>query len=157
MAASEILSKFGTVVKPTITLASLGNGAGRIGAVVDNTTVRAPMAQVFLRIKTGAAAPTANTAIKVYLVRRSNDATTDLADDALGTVDAAVSVEPAQAELLGSIIVSAATATTYEKSFMAYDLSPKYSLVVWNAIGNALDTTGGNFSLEIVPITLEAQ
>lgn len=156
MATSEILSKFGTVVTPTITLASLANGAGRISAVIDNTTVRASMAEVFLRIKTGASAPTVNTAVKVYLVRRSN-AGTDLADDALGTIDAAVTVEPAQAELLGSIIVDATTAKTYEKSVLAYDLSPKYSLVVWNSIGNALDSTGGSFVLQVVPITLESQ
>jgi hypothetical protein len=155
MAASEILSKFGTVVTPTITLASLANGAGRISAVIDNTTVRASMAQVFLRIKT-ATAPTANTPIKVYLVRRSN-AGTDLADDALGTTDAAVATEPAQAEQLGSMILPATGTATFEKSFLAYDLSPKYSFVVWNACGQTLDSSGGNFSLEVLPITLESQ
>jgi hypothetical protein len=156
MATSELLAKWGTIVTPTITLASLANGAGRVSAVIDNTTVRAPMAKVFLRIKTGASAPTVNTPVKVYLICRSNGSP-DLADDARGTVDAATTVEPAQAELLGSIIVTAATATTYEKSFNAYDLSPKYSIEVWNAIGNALDSTAGSFVLEVEPITLEGQ
>ena len=154
--ASETLSKFGTLVTNTITLTSLGNGAGRIGTVVDNTTVRAPMCMVFFRTKSGASAPTANTPIKLYLIRRSNGGT-DLADNALGTADAAVTTEPTQAELIGNVIVTAGTATVYEKSFLLYDLPPKYSLVVWNAVGQSLSATAGDHILQIVPITMEAQ
>lgn len=153
---SKILSTYETGVTAVISLASLANAAGRISDVIDNTTTRASMAIILVRTKTGAVAPTANTPIKVYLIRRSNLAT-DLADNALGTADAAVTAEPTQAECLGSIIVSAATATVYEKSFLAYDLSAKYSIVLWNAIGQALDSTAGNHIVQVVPVTPEAQ
>ena len=156
MAASKILSTFETIVKPAITLASLANGAGRISDVIDNTTVRASMAFVFLRYKTNAA-PTANTPVKVYLVRRSNDGTTDIADNALGTADAAVATEPTQAECIGSIIVSASATTTFEKCFIAYDLTPKYSIVVWNATGQTNSTTESDHELEVLPVTPEGQ
>lgn len=115
------------------------------------------MAMVFLRITTGGTAPTANSTVKLYLIRRSNDGTLDLADDAVGTTDAAVTVEPIRAELLGVIQVTATTNATYTKSFLAYDLSADYSFVVWNATGQTLNATAGNFALQVVPITMEAQ
>ena len=155
--ASKSLVVYETIVTPTITLTSLANNAGRICAVVDNTTTRAPAAQVYLRATTGGTAPTVNTPIKLYLIRRSNDGTTDLADSGLGTADAAVSTEPTNAEQVGSIIVTAATNTTYIKSFLVYDLSAKYSFVVWNATGQALNATASNFTFQIVPVVMEAQ
>ena len=154
---SQALAKYGTIVKPTITLASLANGAGRISSVVDNTTVRAAMAMVFLRIKTGGVAPTANTAIKLYVIRRSNDGTTDLADHALGTADAAVTTEPTDAEQVGSIVVPATANLSRERAFLVYDLPAKYSFVVWNATGQSLSATGTDFELQVVPVTMEAQ
>jgi len=153
---SQTLATFGTPVSPTITLTSLANGAGRISAVIDNTTVRAPAAMVYLEVTTGGTAPTANTPIKLYLIRRSN-ATPDLSDSNLGTADAAVATEPGNAELLGSVIVTAATNASYFKSFMAYDLSAKYSFVVWNGTGQTLNATASNFDLQVVPVTMEAQ
>lgn len=154
---SESLIKYDPIVSPTITLTSLANGAGRICAVVDNTTTRAPMAQVYLRATTGGTAPTVNAPIKLYLIRRSNDGTTDLADSGLGTTDAAVATEPINAEQVGSIIVTTATNTTYIKSFLVYDLSAKYSFVVWNATGQALNATASNFTFQVVPVLMEAQ
>lgn len=154
--ASKTLVTYETIVTPTITLTSLASGAGRICAVVDNTTTRAPAAQVYLRATTGGTAPTANTPIKLYLIRRSNGAT-DLADSNLGTADAAVATEPVNAEQVGSIIVSTATNTTYIKSFLVYDLSAKYSFVVWNATGQALNATAANFTFQVVPVVMEAQ
>lgn len=148
---SKALATYETIQKPTITLASLANGAGRISAVIDNTTVRAPAALVYLKVTTGGVAPTANTPVKLYLIRRSNDGTTDLSDGGLGTSDAAVSAEPTNAEQVGSIIVSAATNTTYIKAFPVYDLSSEYSFVVWNATGQALNATAGNFEPQVAP------
>lgn len=155
--ASDTLVKYGTIVTPTITLASLGNNAGRICAVVDNTTVRAPAAQVYLRATTGAGALVANQPIKLYLIRRSNDGTTDLADGGLGTTDAAVATEPNNAEQVGSIVVTTTTNATYVKSFLVYDLSAKYSFVVWNATGSTFNATASNFTFQVVPVTMEAQ
>lgn len=152
---SKTLVTYETVVTPTITLTSLANGAGRICAVVDNTTTRAPAAMVYLRATTGATA-TNNTPIKLYLIRRSNQAT-DLADGGLGTTDAAVTTEPIGAEQLGAITVTSVANTTYVKSFIAYDLSAKYSFVVWNAVGGSLNATAANFTFQVVPIVMEAQ
>lgn len=156
MAASKILSAFATAATVTITMTSLANGTGQASGVIDNTTTRASMALVFLLTKTGGTAPTANTPIKVYAIRRSNEAT-DISDNAIGTADATVTAEPTQAECLGSIIVSAATGTAYSKSFIFYDLSPKYSFVVWNAIGQALSTTAGDHVMQVIPVVPEAQ
>ena len=153
---SQTLATFGTIVSPTITLTSLANGAGRISAVIDNTVVRAPAAMVYLRVATGASAPSANTPIKLYLIRRSNGSP-DLSDSNLGTTDAAVATEPTNAEQVGSVIVTTATNTSYYKSFLVYDLSAQYSFVVWNAVGQALNATAGNFALQVVPVTMEAQ
>lgn len=153
---SQALAKYHTIVKPTITLASLANGAGRVSAIIDNTTTRAPMAMVFVKVTTGGTAPTVNSAIRVYLIRHSND-TTDLADNGLGSADAAVAAEPTNGEALGAIIVSAATNTTYIKTFVAYDLPPDYNIAVWNATGQALNATAGNFEVQVLPITMEAQ
>lgn len=153
---SQTLATFGTIVSPTITLTSLANAAGRISAVIDNTVVRAPAAMVYLEVTTGGTAPTVNTPIKLYLIRRSNG-TPDISDSNLGTADAAVATEPANSEQLGSVVVTAATNTSYFKSFMAYDLPAKYSLLVWNATGQALNATASNFDLQVVPVTMEAQ
>lgn len=153
---SKALATFESAVTLTISLASLGNGAGRISDVIDNSTTRAPAGFLFVRVRTGGSAPTNNTPIKFYLIRRS-DAATDLADGALGTSDAAVSAEPTNAECVGSIVVGTGTNTTYEKSIPLYDLPKKFSIVVWNAIGQALNSTGGDHVLQFVPVTMEAQ
>ncbi len=154
---SQILSKYHTIVNPTITLASLANNAGRVSAIIDNTTTRAPMAMVFVRITTGGTAPTNLSVVKVYLVRHSNDGTLDLADDGLGSTDAAVATEPIRAELLGTIQVTTATNATYTRTFLAYDLPPDYNVVVWNATGQTLNATASNFAVQVLPITMEAQ
>lgn len=156
MAVSQFLAKYHTIIKPTITLASLANNAGRVSAIIDNTTTRAPMAMVFVKVTTGAVAPNVGTPIRVYLIRHSND-TTDLSDNGLGSADAALTVEPTAGEVLGAIIVTTATNATYIKTFLAYDLPPDYNIAVWNAIGQALNATAGNFEVQVLPITMEAQ
>lgn len=154
---SEIRSTYKTIVTPTITLASLANGAGRVSAIIDNTVTRAPMAMVFVRITTGGTAPTANSPVRVYIIRHSNDGTLDLADNGLGSTDAALSTEPTAGEVLGSIIVTTATNATYTKTFLAYDLPPDYNIAVWNATGQALNATASNFAVQVLPIVMEAQ
>lgn len=162
MATSKILQFFETVVKPTFTFSSIANGAGRICSVIDNTTTRAYEADVYWQVKTGAAAPTASTPFKLYLIRRSNDGTNDIPDgetsaQTLGTADAAVSAEPTNAEVLGSIIVDAGTAKTWKKYLNAFGLSAKYGFVGWNAVGQTTDTTAGNHDLQVVPKNPESQ
>ena len=153
---SKALATFETGQTLTISLASIANGAGRISAVIDNTTTRAPAGMLFVRVTTGGTAPTANTPIKVYLIRRSNMAT-DISDANLGTTDAAVTAEPTNAEQVGSIIVGTGTNTQYDKAIPIYDLSPEFSVVIWNATGQALNATAGNHIVQYIPIVMEAQ
>ena len=155
--ANKILTAFETIVKPTISLASIANGAGRICDVIDNTSVRAREGFVFFQYKTGASAPTAGAPVRLYLVRRSNDGTNDISDDGLGTADAAVSTEPAQAECIGSIIVTATANATFRKAFPIRDLPPKFGIVPWNATGQTGSTTGGDYDLQVLLINPEVQ
>lgn len=155
--ANKILTTFETIVQPTISFGSVANGAGRIAAVIDNTSVRAREALVFVQIKSGGSAPTAGSQYRVYLVRRSDDGTNDISDDDLGTSDAAVATEPSQAECLGAITLTASANTTFRKTFLARDLPPKYSIVLWNASGQTVSTTGGDHALQILPVNPEVQ
>lgn len=155
--ANKILTTFETIVKPTITFGSVANAAGRICAVVDNTTVRAERGLVFVQIKTGASAPTAGSQYRVYLIRRSNDGTNDISDDGLGTTDAAVSVEPAEAECIGSVTLTASANTTFKKSLILRDLSPKFSIVLWNASGQTVSTTSADHELQVLLMNPEVQ
>lgn len=161
MPVSAILAKFLTVVEPAITLASLANGAGRVCTQIDNTTVRATRGKVALKFRTGAVAPTLNALVKLYAVKNTG-AGTNIQEGqgpgaAIGAVDAAVATEPSNAELVGTAAVSAATATTYTLVAKFYDPGPAFSFVVWNAIGQALDATAGNFLLQWEPEVDEAQ
>lgn len=157
MATSERLIKHGTLQTLTCSQASLANGAGRISAVVDNTTIRMLGFLLFVQMKTGSVAPTNGAPYKLYLVERSNGGT-DLSDDALGTTDAAVSTEPLEAECLGCINVDTTTARVWTKTFRFEGaLPPKFSILPWNAIGQTVDSTAGNFILQLIPITDEQQ
>jgi hypothetical protein len=153
---SQALAKYHTIIKPTITLASVINNNGALSAIIDNTTTRAPMAMVFVKVTTGGTAPNTGTPIRVYLIRHSND-TTDLSDNGLGSTAVTLTSEPISGEVLGAIVVTAATNTTYIKTFLAYDLPPDFNIAVWNATGQALNATAGNFEVQVLPITMEAQ
>jgi len=158
--ANKILQFFEALVKPTITLASLANAAGRIGAAVDNTSLRAERGIVFVQIKTGATGPTAGRQYRIYLVRRSNDSgggSNDISDDGLGTTDAAVSTEPTMAECIGAITLTTAANTTYRKSFPVRDLSAVFSIVVWNDSAQTVSTTAGDHDLQVLLINPEIQ
>lgn len=152
---SEALAKWGAVQTLTISLASLANNAGRISALIDNSVIRAPAGELYLKIRAGTA-PTNNTPYKIYLIRRSNGAT-DLADHNLGTSDAAVSAEPVNAEQVGSIMVTNTLNADWYASVRLYDLPEEFSIVVWNATGQALNATAGEHIVQYRPITIEAQ
>lgn len=152
---SEVLAKWGAVQTLTISLASLANNAGRISAVIDNSVIRAPAGELYIKIRAGTA-PTNNAPYKIYLIRRS-DGSPDLADHNLGTEDAAVAAEPYNAEVVGTIIVANVLNADYYATFRLYDLSSKFSIVVWNASGQALNATAGEHVIQYRPVTMEAQ
>jgi len=152
---SQALALYGAVQTLTISLASIANNNGRISDRLDNSVIRAPAGELYVKIRAGTA-PTANTPYKIYLIRRSNGGT-DLADHNLGITDAAVSAEPTNAECLGTIVVAATLNADWYASFRLYDLSEMFSIVVWNATGQALNATAAEHILQYRPVTMEAQ
>lgn len=157
MAASEILVKFKTAVEPACTLASLGNGAGRICAVIDNSATRASRGILALKFKTGTS-PTVSSPVRVYLVRQSNASTNVKGGGGgLGDIDAAVTGEPTACPVVASVAVSASSNISYSELFMVYDPGPKFSFVVWNATSVALNATADTPAVQWLPIVDEAQ
>jgi hypothetical protein len=164
MATGEILAKFLTPVTVTITLTSLANAAGRIGTEIDNTTVRATRGYFALKFKS-ATAPTVNTPLKIYLIKNSGAATniqagvqSNTSYTPLGATDAAVTVEPLNAQLLDVAQVTATANAFYTLiTEIVMDPGPKFSPLVWNAIGQALSATAGDFLMQWVPLIDEIQ
>lgn len=140
---ATIKTTFANSATATITLASLANGAGRCSTAIDNTSVNAISADIFVKIKTAGTMAAPNN-FSVYLVR-SEDGTTY--DDAFSGSDAAFS--PINASLLG-ILYTPTTATTYQGVFntsILGDLPRKFAIAVVNNSGATADTTAGNFAV----------
>lgn len=155
---SAALMTYGAIIKPALSLASLSSASGRICDVIDNSAVRAPMAMVWLRFTTGNA-PASNSAVRVYLIRHSDDATNPMADQnaEVSLVDAAFSPEPVNADFVGAVTVTNGAGLTYTKSFPVYDLPKKYSFVVFNGTGNTLSSAAESFGFQVQPMFVEAQ
>ena len=138
----------------TITLASLGNGSARQSTLLDNSTSDYPAALVYLKITSGASAPTAGALYEVYLIR--GDGT--IRDDAAGASDAAITIE--NAPLLGTMVL---TATTSKSFYGVFDtstlgvLGPEWGIAVKNSSGQALNTTEGNHDYNYVYYVPEVQ
>lgn len=128
----------------TITLASLANSstAGRQSTMVSNSTCY-PAALVFVKLRTGASAPTAGSVIEVFLLRSDGATRTDGA----GASDAALTIE--NAPLLGVVLVS--TNTTAKDLYAEFDtavlgpLGDSWGIAIRNQSGTTLDSTAGNF------------
>lgn len=153
---SEILAKTKTAVSPAITTASLANNAGRIGAVIDNTTTKAARGYVALDITVGGTV-TNGAVIKLYLIRQTTGTVKKGGGGALGDTDAAVSAEPTNAVLVGSIVVGSTTNANYEELFPVYDPGPKFSFLVWNAAGGTLNASQPSDPVVWLPEVDEAQ
>jgi hypothetical protein len=160
--ANEIKDKFGTLVTLTLTFASLANAAGRVAAQVDNTTVRAGLILVEYNFMT-ATAPTAGTAVEFYLARGDSEAGAHI-DGGLAATDTGYTSGPPTAanlrsrlQLVGVQAVTADANTVYKGSFVISNPGPKWSLYVYNGIGQTLDSTAGNFWVRAIPVTPEVQ
>jgi len=148
---SEIKQKLGTSTALTITLASLANGAGRCSTAVDNSSVNAISADIYVKIKT-AGTLTTPFSVSVYLVR-SEDGTNF--DDGFAGSDAAFT--PINATLIG-IISAPTTGTTYQmilNTEVAGNLPRKYAIAIVNNTGVSFDGTAGNHSVSITPKTYQ--
>jgi hypothetical protein len=153
--ANEIKDKFGTSTALTITLASLGNSAGRQSTLVDNTANRYQDLILFVNVKT-ANSPNANSIIEVYLIRSDNDGT-EHRDDGAGTADAALT--PLNAQLVGALRSSGAPGTgeTLKGSFLVHRPGPEWGVAVYNRTGQTLDATGTNHWARYVGLNPEVQ
>ena len=139
--ASEIKLKNITEATFTITLASLATASARQSTLLDNSTNDYPAALVFLKITSGAAAPTVGTLYEVYLLRKGST----IGDDAAGATDAAITIE--NAPLLGTIVVTATAAKAFYGVFDTASLGPlgpSFGIAVKNSSGQALSATEGD-------------
>ncbi len=154
---------YGPSTALAITLASIVDGAGRISIRVDNSTDasdsdRAQAIQVWASLTTGGIAHTDDSLLKFYLVGHdAGTGTPNISDDALGTIDAAVTVEPENSQFLFSIRVTTATATAFEGHGTFYDPPPGWSIVCWNVTGQTISTTESESVIRYVTVKNEAQ
>lgn len=138
--ANEIRNKPITAAAFTITLASLANAAGRQSTILSNSN-NYPAALIYLRIKSGAVAPTAGNSYDVYLIR--SDGT--IRDDAAGSSNAAITIE--NAILLDTIVVTATTAKNFYKTIDTSPAGPlgrEWGIAIVNNSGQALSATEGD-------------
>lgn len=153
MATSEIRQKPITRATFTMTLASLANAAARQSTLISNSN-NYPSALVYLKITSGGSAPTVGTVYEVYLIRSDGTNATDNA----GASDAAITLENAQ--LLGTIIVTATTAKAFYGEFDTAPLGPlgaSWGIAVKNSTGNALSSTEGDHTKAYQYFVPEAQ
>lgn len=153
---SELQVLYAAPVDLTITLASIASGAGRITTQFNNATTRYHKVTVFARIESGAVAPVAGEVYKFYLVRFDGD-TPEYASDGFSTADAAVSVEPPNANFLFSIVVTATANATFYGDLVVKDPGREFSIVFWNATGQTISTTEADSFIHIIGENLEGQ
>lgn len=137
---------FWTSTAATITIASLGNAAGRASTAIDNSTAKCTSADIYVKIKTGASGVSATGYVDVYLIR-SEDGTNY--EDSFGGTDGAYT--PVNAVKIG-ILSAVANATTYVGVFntsMFGELPRKFCVGLYNATGAALDSTGSNHAVTV--------
>jgi hypothetical protein len=162
--ANKILTAIGTVVKwqdsgadLVMTLASLANGAGRVGAQKDwGAGSIEGKYKVRVRFRSNAT-PTVGNVIRVYL---STAQDTTFQDGDLGTADAAVSSEAllANCVFVGSVEVDeASTSKDFIATFIVELRSRYVAPVIWNASGQALHATASNNAVEMWPLADEIQ
>lgn len=144
---ASIKQALNTAAAMTITLASLANGSGRAATAIDNSSGLYLDADIRVKVKTNAAGTSATGYCDVYLVS-SEDGTNY--DDAFAGSDAAIT--PVNVRKLGTITTNA-NATTYIGLFsvasLGITLPTKWSIAIVNNSGAALDSTGGNHSVNI--------
>ena len=154
--ANEIKELFGTPVTPAITMNGITNAAGRVCAQINNTTVRANKYYVYWEVQTGTT-PTVGTIFKMYLIRRDALTQNYDSDGITSETDAAISVEPPNADLVGAMKVTASSDVDTFKDFILEDPGPAFALVFWNATGATTHATGTNNELRLTPATPEVQ
>lgn len=154
--AIKFVSSGGDVV---LTLTSVANGAGRISAQYDRGTGAKPGLYVIQAVLKAAAALAVGAQAEVYLVQTSVSA--DVPGN-LGTTDAAVSSADKRRNLGAPVVVINADSVTNGENQISnaniIEIYGRYvSVVVWNALGQALHSTGTNSYVTITPVPPQVQ
>ena len=139
--ANQINTKNIASANFTITLASLANAAARQSTLLDNSSNDYPAALIYLKVSSGANAPTAGSVYEVYLIRGNGT----IRDDNAGASDAGITIT--NSTLLGSIVVTASANTAFYGVFdtsVAGVLGQEWGIAIKNASGQALHGTEGN-------------
>ena len=138
----------------TITLTSLGSGAGRVGDQWDfGTTPK--LYRVSLRVELGASTSLKGEGVQLYLARAPNGFSTQTEGE-VGASDAALSDEDNLQNMLfigAARVDDEADATAQLNASFIFALAERYgSPVVWNATSDALSATAGNHEIRIEDI-----
>lgn len=139
-----------------VTLASIAAANGRITDQEVNTTTRFKSITLYARIQAGATGPTAGRVYQFYLMRDDAHATV-YRSDGLGTVDAAVSVKPPNANFLFSIEVDGTDNQVVFGDFYFENPGPLWSVVFWNDTDQAISTTEADSFIHFMGENPEAQ
>ena len=148
---TEFQQKNGGETELAISCGSLAAGAGRISAQVNQGAQFGIRGQLAVKLKMGAAVPSVNKKLEVWLVRGGRTDGTQL-DESLGTADAAVASMAKNLDKIGEIIVDASANTVYEKTFFVEGIGRYFSILVWNAADQALAVSSGDHSIHWQPI-----
>lgn len=146
----------GTVV---LTMTSLANGAGRVSAQHDRTASATPGLYI-IQVKTKAAGALAVGAqLEVYLLQGAVSG--DLPGN-LGTSDAAVSSADKRRNLGPPVVLINADSTSsgevQTSNSNIVEVYGRYvSVVVWNALGQALTGTAGDHIVTLTPVPPQIQ
>ncbi len=155
--ANEIRTKPIAKATFTCTLASLADGSARQSTMINNSS-NYPAAIVYLRIKSGATAPTAGAVYEIYLLRGDDAATSTYRTDNAGAADAALTIENAQ--LLGTLVVTATASKNFYGEFDTSPLGPlgpEWGIAIRNKSGQALSATEADHLKEYVYYVPEVQ
>lgn len=156
--ANAIKTKTTAKANFTITLASLANNSSRQSTMIDNSSDNYGRAIVYLRIKSGASAPSAGSVYEVYLIRGDDPASSTYRTDNAGASDAAITIE--NATLIGAIVVTANANKNFYGEFSTKELGalgPEWGIAIKNLSGQTVSSTGSDFLAEYVYVYDEIQ
>ena len=150
--------KYATNTTVTITLASLANAAYRQSAVVDNSTNLYEDVILSFKFKTAASA---SGTISFYAYGTA-DAGSTYSDNASGSDAAFTPSNVANLRLIATFQVTASTQYTGEGPYLlsavfgTARIPQKWGIICLNSSGQALDSTGGNFAVNMTGINSQA-
>jgi hypothetical protein len=131
---------FGVIAALTITTASITDGNGRIATGVDNSTNEYQRIHWYARFETGTS-PTVDTLIELYFFREDDHATQYVSDGETLT-DGALSTTPQNAQLVGTMVVTAVSDTMFYVEGVVEDPGPgRWAMGFMNETGATLSTT----------------